>query len=68
MTTLIRDALCKDKAPGEFFRLVAGDTHCRDVVACTESALQAIRYKIESFVSIVDFEFYLFFHLFYLHI
>jgi len=39
----IRDALCKDKAPGEFFRLVAGDTHCRDVVACTESALQAIR-------------------------
>ena len=25
---------------GEFFRLVAGDTHCRDVVACSEGGLQ----------------------------
>ena len=54
MATLIRDALCKDKAPGEFFRLVAGDTHCRDVVACTESALQAIRYKIRFYKSLIE--------------
>lgn len=39
----IKDALCKDKNPGEFFRLVAGGTHCRDVVACSEGGLQAIR-------------------------
>ena len=39
----IRDALCKDKNPGEFFRLVAGSTHCRDVVSCAEQGLQAIR-------------------------
>ena len=25
---------------GEFFRLVAGDTNCRDVVACSEGGLQ----------------------------
>lgn len=41
--TDIRDALCKDKNPGEFFRLVAGAAHCRDVVACSEGGLQAIR-------------------------
>ena len=39
----IREALCKDKNPGEFFRLVAGDVHCRDVVACADHGLQAIR-------------------------
>ena len=39
----IREALCKDKNPGEFFRLVAGDAHCRDVVACADQGLQAIR-------------------------
>eukprot|EP00088_Acartia_fossae_P031666 TRINITY_DN324_c0_g1_i1.p1 TRINITY_DN324_c0_g1~~TRINITY_DN324_c0_g1_i1.p1 ORF type:complete len:549 (-),score=134.67 TRINITY_DN324_c0_g1_i1:91-1737(-) len=39
----IKGALCKDKNPGEFFRLVAGGAHCRDVVACTEGGLQAIR-------------------------
>lgn len=39
----IRDALCKDKNPGEFFRLVAGPAHCRDVVACADHGLQAIR-------------------------
>jgi len=39
----IRNALCKDKNPGEFFRLVAGATHCRDVVSCAEQGLQAIR-------------------------
>eukprot|EP00088_Acartia_fossae_P059412 TRINITY_DN704_c0_g1_i1.p1 TRINITY_DN704_c0_g1~~TRINITY_DN704_c0_g1_i1.p1 ORF type:complete len:548 (-),score=92.20 TRINITY_DN704_c0_g1_i1:115-1758(-) len=39
----IQDALCKDKNPGEFFRLVAGATHCRDVVACADGGLQAIR-------------------------
>merc|ERR1711872_701298 len=39
----IKDALCKDKNPGEFFRLVAGSSHCRDVVSCTEGGLQAIR-------------------------
>jgi len=39
----IRQALCKDKNPGEFFRLVAGYSQCRDVVACAEEGLQAIR-------------------------
>jgi len=39
----IKNALCKDKNPGEFFRLVAGGSHCRDVVACVDSGLQAIR-------------------------
>jgi len=39
----IKNALCKDKNAGEFFRLVAGSTHCRDVVACAEGGLQAIR-------------------------
>nr|ALS04459.1 chitin deacetylase 1 [Acartia pacifica] len=39
----IKDALCKDKNGGEFFRLVAGAAHCRDVVACAENGLQAIR-------------------------
>jgi len=39
----IKDALCKDKNPGEFFRLVAGGQSCRDVVACAENGLQAIR-------------------------
>ena len=39
----IRNALCKDKNPGEFFRLVAGPAHCRDVVACADHGLQAIR-------------------------
>jgi len=39
----IRRALCKDKNPGEFFRLVAGSSQCRDVVACAEEGLQAIR-------------------------
>ena len=28
---------------GEFFRLVAGVAHCRDVVACAHHGLQAIR-------------------------
>ena len=39
----IKDALCRDKNPGEFFRLVAGLAHCRDVVACADHGLQAIR-------------------------
>jgi len=39
----IKDALCKDKNAGEFFRLVAGDRNCRDVVACAEGGLQALR-------------------------
>ena len=39
----IKDALCKDKNAGEFFRLVAGAGHCRDVVACGEGGLQALR-------------------------
>ena len=39
----IREALCKDKNPGEFFRLLAGDATCRDVVACADHGLQAIR-------------------------
>ena len=39
----IKEALCKDKNPGEFFRLVAGEHHCRDVVACADHGLQAIR-------------------------
>jgi len=39
----IKDALCKDKNAGEFFRLVAGGANCRDVVACAENGLQAIR-------------------------
>ena len=39
----IKEALCRDKNPGEFFRLVAGDSHCRDVVACADHGLQAIR-------------------------
>jgi len=39
----IRQALCKDKNPGEFFRLVAGSSNCRDVVACADEGLQAIR-------------------------
>jgi len=39
----IKDALCKDKNAGEFFRLVAGSGHCRDVVACGEGGLQALR-------------------------
>ena len=39
----IKDALCRDKNPGEFFRLVAGESHCRDVVACADHGLQAIR-------------------------
>ena len=39
----IKEALCRDKNPGEFFRLVAGESHCRDVVACADHGLQAIR-------------------------
>ena len=39
----IKNALCRDKNPGEFFRLVAGATHCRDVVACADHGLQAVR-------------------------
>ena len=39
----IKNALCRDKNPGEFFRLVAGVAHCRDVVACADHGLQAIR-------------------------
>ena len=39
----IKQALCKDKNMGEFFRLVAGEEHCRDVVACGDHGLQAIR-------------------------
>ena len=39
----IKEALCKDKGKGEFFRLVAGEAHCRDVVACSDHGLQAIR-------------------------
>ena len=38
-----RDALCQDKNAGEFFRLVAGQNQCRDVVSCTDGGLQAIR-------------------------
>ena len=37
----IKEALCRDKNPGEFFRLVAGESHCRDVVACADHGLQA---------------------------
>lgn len=37
------EALCNDKNPGEFFRLLAGDAHCQDVVACADHGLQAIR-------------------------
>ena len=33
----------QDKNPGEFFRLVAGTSHCRDVVSCADGGLQAIR-------------------------
>jgi len=39
----IKTILCKDKNPGDFFRLVAGKRHCRDVVSCTDGGLQAIR-------------------------
>ena len=42
----IQEALCKDKNPGDYFRLVAGERHCRDVVSCTESGLQAIRFGV----------------------
>ena len=38
----IKEALCKDKNPGEFFRLVAGEHHCRDVVACADHGLQVM--------------------------
>ena len=41
----------QDKNPGEFFRLVAGARHCRDVVACADGGLQAIRYvRVQSLV------------------
>ena len=40
---LITNIYFKDKNPGEFFRLVAGGQSCRDVVACAENGLQAIR-------------------------
>ena len=39
----IRLALCQDKNPGEFFRLVAGPKQCRDVVSCSDDGLQALR-------------------------
>merc|ERR1719234_614886 len=39
----IRRALCRAATVGEFFRLVAGPVNCRDVVACTEDGLRALR-------------------------
>merc|ERR1712142_351242 len=39
----IRHALCQDKNPGEFFRLVAGPKQCRDVISCSDDGLQALR-------------------------
>jgi len=39
----VRSALCEDKTPGEYFRLVPGDKHCRDVVACADGGLKALR-------------------------
>jgi len=39
----VRSALCEDKVPGEYFRLVPGDKHCRDVVACADDGLKALR-------------------------
>lgn len=37
--------LCKERFPGEWFRLVASDSgdECRNVIQCTSSGLQAIR-------------------------
>lgn len=43
--------LCKEKEAGEWFRLVAGEgDSCRDVIQCTSSGLQAIRYRIVLFL------------------
>jgi len=40
----IRRAICSvSVTPGEFFRLVAGSVNCRDVVACKEDGLRALR-------------------------
>merc|ERR1719234_1707973 len=39
----IRRALCRAATVGEFFRLVAGPVNCRDVVACTDDGLWALR-------------------------
>jgi len=39
----VRAALCEGKNAGEYFRLVPGDKHCRDVVACADDGLQALR-------------------------
>jgi len=40
----IRRAICSVAViPGEFFRLVAGSVNCRDVVACNEDGLRALR-------------------------
>jgi len=39
----IRHALCQDKNAGEFFRLVAGEKQCRDVVSCSDNGLEALR-------------------------
>lgn len=37
--------LCKEKEAGEWFRLVGGEgDSCRDVIQCTSSGLQAIRW------------------------
>jgi len=39
----VRSALCQGKPAGEYFRLVPGDRHCRDVVACADDGLKALR-------------------------
>merc|ERR1719494_318942 len=40
----IRRAICSVAVlPGEFYRLVAGSVNCRDVVACNEDGLRALR-------------------------
>jgi len=39
----VRSALCQGKPAGEYFRLVPGDKHCRDVVACADDGLKALR-------------------------
>jgi len=39
----VRSALCQGKPAGEYFRLVPGDKHCRDVVSCADDGLKALR-------------------------
>jgi len=49
----VRDALCEGKGAGEYFRLVPGDKHCRDVVACAADGLKALRCPPELVFDIV---------------